>query len=194
MKKGNLNTKEKILETVSMLFHNHGYQTTGINEIVKESGVVKSSLYHHFSSKQDMAVAYLEQRQNQWFQRVTEYVDSVDLIENKVLAVFDFLKHKNKEENFAGCSFLKLQCEASPKDVGVLKIIQKFKTDQRNFFIKLLEPTAANADAIYLLFEGALTASYFFRSNAPVDSAKSLIHLFLNNCGDTHEPINHLNK
>ena len=127
-----------------------------------------------------MAVAYLEHRQHAWFQRVNECIASAELIEDTVLAVFDLIGQVNFEENYAGCSFLKLQCEASGTDTEILEAIQKFKTDQRKFFIQLLKPTTINADAIYLLFEGAVTESYFFKTNTPLNTAKLLIHSIFN--------------
>jgi TetR/AcrR family transcriptional regulator, lmrAB and yxaGH operons repressor len=40
--------REHILQTTSGLLENQGYHGTGLNEIVKESGAPKGSLYHYF--------------------------------------------------------------------------------------------------------------------------------------------------
>jgi len=41
-------TREHILQTTSALIEKQGYHGTGLNEIVKESGAPKGSLYHYF--------------------------------------------------------------------------------------------------------------------------------------------------
>lgn len=45
-------SREKILHTASRLFQLQGYHATGLNQIVKESGAPKGSLYHFFSEWQ----------------------------------------------------------------------------------------------------------------------------------------------
>jgi TetR/AcrR family transcriptional regulator, lmrAB and yxaGH operons repressor len=42
------NTREHILQTTCSLMEKQGYHGTGLNEIVKESGAPKGSLYHYF--------------------------------------------------------------------------------------------------------------------------------------------------
>ena len=40
--------KQQILEAAARLFEKQGYHATGLNEIVRESGAPKGSLYHYF--------------------------------------------------------------------------------------------------------------------------------------------------
>lgn len=42
------NAREQILQTTCALLEKQGYHGTGLNEIVKESGAPKGSLYHYF--------------------------------------------------------------------------------------------------------------------------------------------------
>ena len=46
--------KERIIDAASHLFYFEGYNQTGINQILKESGASKDSMYRHFSSKEDV--------------------------------------------------------------------------------------------------------------------------------------------
>ena len=41
-------TKEQILEAAARLFEKQGYHATGLNEIIRESGSPKGSLYYYF--------------------------------------------------------------------------------------------------------------------------------------------------
>jgi TetR/AcrR family transcriptional repressor of lmrAB and yxaGH operons len=52
-----INTKEKFIETASRLFEIKGYNATGLNEILSESGAPKGSLYYHFpKGKEQLAL------------------------------------------------------------------------------------------------------------------------------------------
>lgn len=55
--KNNANTKEKFIETAYKLFEVKGYNATGLNEILRESGAPKGSLYYHFpNGKEELAL------------------------------------------------------------------------------------------------------------------------------------------
>ncbi|WP_050184241.1 TetR/AcrR family transcriptional regulator [Domibacillus robiginosus] len=50
-------SREKILQTASRLFQLQGYHATGLNQILKESGAPKGSLYYYFpNGKEELAV------------------------------------------------------------------------------------------------------------------------------------------
>ena len=48
--------RERIIEKALILFYLQGANNTGINQIIKESGVAKASFYDHFSSKDDLVI------------------------------------------------------------------------------------------------------------------------------------------
>jgi TetR/AcrR family transcriptional repressor of lmrAB and yxaGH operons len=45
--------KEQILEAAARLFEKQGYHATGLNEIIRESGAPKGSLYYYFPEGKD---------------------------------------------------------------------------------------------------------------------------------------------
>lgn len=51
------NAREQILQTTSELVEKQGYHGTGLNEIVRESGAPKGSLYHYFPGGKEQMVA-----------------------------------------------------------------------------------------------------------------------------------------
>jgi len=53
-------TKSKIIETARRLFHEQGYNATGISTILREADVNSGSLYHFFPSKEALLIAVLE--------------------------------------------------------------------------------------------------------------------------------------
>lgn len=54
-----LPTRMRILETARRLFHEQGYHATGISTILREADVNSGSLYHHFTSKEDLLIGVL---------------------------------------------------------------------------------------------------------------------------------------
>jgi AcrR family transcriptional regulator len=53
-------TRERLLKTAFQLFHEQGYHATGVATILREAGVNAGSLYHFFSSKDDLLLKVLE--------------------------------------------------------------------------------------------------------------------------------------
>lgn len=52
--------RQRILDTASTLFYERGVRAVGVDLVVDESGVAKTSLYRHFRTKDDLIVAFLE--------------------------------------------------------------------------------------------------------------------------------------
>jgi TetR/AcrR family transcriptional regulator, transcriptional repressor for nem operon len=55
-----LETRERLLQTAFQLFHEQGYHATGVATILREAGVNAGSMYHFFSSKDDLLLKVLE--------------------------------------------------------------------------------------------------------------------------------------
>ena len=53
-------TRDRILRTAFQLFHEQGFNATGVATIVREAGVNPGSLYHFFESKDDLLLGVLE--------------------------------------------------------------------------------------------------------------------------------------
>src|SRR4051812_11830334 len=49
-----------ILETASNLFYRRGVRAVGVDLVIQEAGVAKTSLYRYFRTKDDLVVAFLE--------------------------------------------------------------------------------------------------------------------------------------
>src|SRR3979411_2440855 len=64
--RGRSKARERILAAAYDLFAHRGVQAVGIDAIVERSGVARQTLYRHFSSKQDLVLAFLERREELW--------------------------------------------------------------------------------------------------------------------------------
>ena len=181
MKHKELNPKERILQTATRLFHQQGYQTTGINQVIEEADVARASLYQHYESKEKLCIAYLNHRHENWFNGLKKFTEKVTEPKGKVLAAFDFLHAMNKAENFQGCAFLNILSEITDKDKDILALIQSHKTDVRKYLSSLIKADKPVKDHIYLLFESAIIESKVFKSQWPVNEAKKIIAHLLDN-------------
>lgn len=170
--------KERILDTVSVLFHKQGYNATGINQIIEEAKVAKASFYQHFKSKEDLCVAFLNQRHDFWFNELEKFTLSEKDFKLKILASFDFLIAMNEKENFRGCSFLNLLSEIPSDNIKVLKVIQSHKFDLRKYFKNILKDEIL-ADHVYLLFESCIVESQLFKSNDLIEKSKKIIQTLI---------------
>lgn len=76
-------TKARILETAFRLFHEQGYHATGIATILREADANSGSLYHYFTSKEDLLKGVLEYALTQLRPQVMDPVEArtVDPIE-----------------------------------------------------------------------------------------------------------------
>ncbi|RKR05266.1 TetR family transcriptional regulator [Flavobacterium sp. 90] len=166
--------KERILDTVSVLFHKQGYNATGINQIIEEAKVAKASFYQHFKSKEDLCAAFLNQRHDYWFEQLEKFVSDEKESKRRVIASFDFLIFMNQKENFRGCSFLNILSEIPSDNVKILSVIQSHKSDLRNYF-KIITENELIADHVYLLFESCIIESQLFKSNNLIEQSKKII-------------------
>jgi AcrR family transcriptional regulator len=54
-------TRRKIIEAAVELFNDVGYANAGLGDIVERAGMTKGALYHHFNSKEALAVAIINE-------------------------------------------------------------------------------------------------------------------------------------
>ena len=55
-----MSSREKILLCASEMFYHGGYQTTSVDDIIRQCRVAKSNFYYHFRTKDDLAFAVIE--------------------------------------------------------------------------------------------------------------------------------------
>ncbi|WP_196888445.1 TetR/AcrR family transcriptional regulator [Aureivirga sp. CE67] len=166
--------KERILEVATVLFHKQGYNSTGINQIIKEASVAKASFYQHFKSKEDLAKAYLTQRHIFWFENFKEDVETAKNEKQKIHAAFEFLKKMNQKENYNGCAFLKMEAEIQNENVELNTIIQNHKKDLRTYFDSFITDKEKSF-LVYMLFEACLTESKVFKNADDIEKTIKLI-------------------
>jgi TetR/AcrR family transcriptional repressor of nem operon len=67
-------TRAFILQSAAEVFAERGYGDTTLSELIGRSGLTKGAFYFHFASKEQLALAVLEEKQRQWREFVQERV------------------------------------------------------------------------------------------------------------------------
>lgn len=169
-----MDTRERILDTASRLFYTQGYNSTGINQVIKEAEVAKASLYQYFPSKEDLLIEYLSVTANETEKSLKAHIAKYKTPKEKVLAIFDFLLKFIKQTEFNGCNFLNVAAEVPHDNEKVRSLIKKQKNGIRALFTEILKPAHKEslADELYLLFDAALITSRVHRDVWPIKTAR----------------------
>ena len=179
-----LGPRSRLLRVASSLFYEQGYHATGINQIIREAQVAKASFYDHFTSKEDLAVTYLEQRRERWLQLLATSTASFATPRDRVLGLFGFLETWVTETNFRGCAFLNIASEFPTTENRIRATVAAHKDAQWHFFHNLVKDISqeqsealvcSQTHTLYLLFESALVESRTFRSVWPVQAAREAL-------------------
>jgi AcrR family transcriptional regulator len=105
--------RERILESAYELFSRRGIRDVGIDEVIEHAGVAKATLYRHFASKDELALAFLLRRERLW---TREWVEAnakrrAKTPEGQLLAIFDLFDGWFRKDDFEACSFINVLLE-----------------------------------------------------------------------------------
>ena len=173
--------RQRILDTAARLFHQQGYNATGINQLIDEAGVAKASLYQHFRTKDEVLQAYLRQVSQEWFAQVDATVATHHSPKDKVLALFDMLLAFAVGVDFRGCNFQNALVELAPGETSTRQFIRDHKNRMGQYFMDILTESGQQdkADEIALLFEGALITSQLYHDAASIKTARRMVDQLL---------------
>jgi len=172
--------KERILDVASDLFYFQGYNQTGINQIIEEAGVAKASMYQHFRSKEDIAVAYLKGRHIMWMGKLNDFVISNKTNKEKIIGSFDYLDEWLNEVDFRGCGFQNIICDLPQDHQKIKDQVMLHKNELREWIHNLLKTnerldteTQNVGDQVLVLIEGAIILSQIQKDAWPISTAKN---------------------
>ncbi|WP_235835260.1 TetR/AcrR family transcriptional regulator [Piscinibacter terrae] len=153
---GDATPRERILSTAHDLFYREGIRATGIDRVIAEAGVTKVTFYRQFPSKDDLILAFLEQRHERW---MTWFVDALARHGGTVDAIVPTLREWFSSPDYRGCAFINSVGELGPVQPAVVEVTRSHKQEMADAVAAVL-PTgrgrSAEARAIALAIDGAI--------------------------------------
>jgi len=157
-----LPVKDRILNVALDLFYSQGLRATGIDRIIRESGVAKASFYRHFPSKDQLIVEALKRWHAADFASLRQAVEAVEP-KLRPLEVFNVLALRAEAETYRGCALNNALAEQADKASAAHGFVCEAKAEIGLWFADLLA-AAGFADMAgelsrewLLLYDGALT-------------------------------------
>lgn len=158
--------RQHLVDVAARLFNRFGYHGVGIDMVLAEAGIAKTTLYRHFKSKEDLIVAVLRDEDARFREEMRNFVDRVDgPPTEKLLATFDFLRDWFSGSHFYGCPFISAAAEYGDRETPVFQEAALHKRLMVVYFEQLAEAAKvpdpkAVAEEINLLHEGAVAVAH----------------------------------
>lgn len=163
---------ERLLETAYELFSARGVRDVGVDELVERAGVAKATLYRHFSSKDELILAFLQLREERWTigwlrEEVRERGSTP---EEQLVAVFEMFDEWFCEPDYAGCPFIKVLFEMGAGHPAGAACIRHLET-VRELLMQLatdagLRDPSELAQSLQLLLYGSIIQASAGKSGA----------------------------
>ena len=171
-----VSVRDRILDTATELFYQEGVRAVGVDLVVEQSGVAKTSLYRHFATKDDLVAAVLERDD-------ARYWSSWDKIANRqkadpraeLEAHLQWIAHDIAGPKYRGCPFLNVATEFPAPDHPARAVAARHKAELRRRLGALtrrmgVRKADAVAEQLVLLVDGAYVNGQLLGKKGPAHS------------------------
>ena len=187
--------RDRILATARELFYREGVRGVGVDTVVAQSGVAKTSLYRWFPSK-DLLIASVveEEAKARWaaWDRMAERCADLSPRERIRAHMTSVVKFVNRPE-YRGCPFMNVSAELPdpqhPARLVTLEVTQELRRGIRKLVddVEGVRNAEELADQLVLLVDGALSVSLCLGPDGPqkflVNAADAIIDAQLKTAG-----------
>ena len=140
--------RERILDVADELFYGRGIHATGVDEIVAHSGAAKTTLYAHFSSKDQLVASYLQRRSDNWrVYLAQELARFGGTPAERIDHVFALLTEGCVYPDFRGCPFINAAAEFPDPEHPARQVAAAHRAWLRPLFTGLAEEAHATDPA-----------------------------------------------
>ncbi|MFM9958084.1 MAG: TetR/AcrR family transcriptional regulator [Phycisphaerales bacterium] len=157
--------RDRLIERAADLFGRHGFAPIGLDRIIADVGVTKTTFYNHFASKDELVIAVLAvQHETQTAELIADlHTRAGDDPRAQVLAIFNVFDDWFQDPEFNGCIFMNAATEY-PIDADPVHRAAVAHAAELHAFIAAkcaaagVDPAEAPdaAAQLYLLLAGAL--------------------------------------
>lgn len=157
--------RDELVDAAMRTFHHHGFHGTGIEQVLREAGISRMTLYYHFQSKDELIVAALRRRDEIFRKSMESFVDAraTEPI-GRLLAVFDFHEQWLGRDDFCGCMFINASAEFEDPKSGIRQVAADHKRAILRYLRTQCEQgtlakPATLAEQLFILLEGAIVTA-----------------------------------
>lgn len=175
-------TKLRIVDAAAELIHTQGFNATGLNQIIKNSGTPKGSLYFHFpEGKEEIIEAALMASGSQVSQLLKHAFSETDNLQQALAQCIAYFKHELTTSEFRkGCPVATVALEAAGEISRIQKVCAEIYADWLSILEQELgEDRAEHANIALMLIEGALVLSKAHKSTEPLDKCEAHLSALL---------------
>jgi len=174
-----LSARDRILNVASDLFYHQGVRAIGIDTIIATAGVAKMSLYRAFPSKDDLVAAYLERRNEEFWERWDRTLAlHPDEPRRQLETLLDAIMRRTLSDAYRGCPFLNTATEFPGSTLPADAVIRAHKRKVSERLCGLATAAGARdpqglADQLQLVIDGAYTAGQALGADGPAKALAS---------------------
>jgi AcrR family transcriptional regulator len=186
--------RERLLTTAYQLFRQNSVNTVGVDRIVAEADVAKTTLYRHFPSKEDLTVSVLQHHEEVWTRGWLEQEIGRrgTTAGGRLLGIFDAFDEWFHRDDYEGCLFARVLLETSDPESPVRAAATTGLENVRAFIRSLAEDAGVDdpdglALQIQMLLLGAIVAATFGHLDA-ARQAREVARALLERNGIREDP------
>lgn len=188
------NKRDELVREAMRIFDRDGYHGTGMDRLVTETGISKTTMFKHFRTKDDLVLAVLRYRDEtfrDWMNRQLHRI--AETPRDRLIAVFDLIGQWFGEETFNGCMFIKAAAEFPEPDDPIAAQAREHK----RLLARSLEDLATGASAadpaglsrkLMLVLEGAIVSAHMGYNPGAAEDAKAAARILIADALSDHEP------
>ena len=170
--------RDHLLAVAQRMFCDQGFHAVSVDAILDEAEVARMTLYKNFGSKEDLIIATLKREDRTFRQWLAGSVEArTSRPEERILSIFAALQERFAAEGYYGCAFIRASIEYPDPAHPIHRAAREHKEMIRSY-LRALATEVAPGDAVmlseqlYLLFEGAITASQLHNEPWPAEYAR----------------------
>jgi len=124
-----MTVRERLISTASDLFYQNGYNNTGINEVIEKANVAKASLYTHFKTKDDLCIAYLQDKEDKFLSELKASLKGKPKGKLQILGLFDHLREVYRQDDFKDNCCINILAEIPKEKRKIREEVSKHKSN-----------------------------------------------------------------
>lgn len=177
-------TQSRLLEATEQLVYSGGIHATGMDAIVKASGVARKSIYRLYPTKEALVAAALLNRDARWMAWFIRSTPPTDDPLMRVMSIFPALRQWFESEGFHGCAFINAAGETEDPDSEIRAVSRFHKQRLLDYLNELtqacnLPDPQESARHLLVLIDGATAVALVSGDAGAADSAGRAAALLL---------------